>query len=135
MEGKGWLALTLSAHGEEPWALLQEGRGRLTAASPAGTQRPAAALCLLASHPESGIGWLGPRRVSVEPKGTRDSQAVHWPCSTSRPCFGSFGGSCLEAARNWPWLGFSISVNFILLGYFGQMSLQAVVFASIGSFS
>lgn len=36
MEEKGWLALTLPAHGEETWALLPEGRGHLTAASPAG---------------------------------------------------------------------------------------------------
>ena len=94
-EEKGWLALTLSAHAGEPWALLQEGRGHLTAASRRRTQRPVSALCLLTSHPESGTGWLGPRRVSMDPKVTRDSQAIHWPCSTCKPCFGSFGGNCL----------------------------------------
>lgn len=56
MEEKGWLALTLPAHGEETWALLPEGRGHLTAASPAGNT--AAGGCSLPPGltPSQGLG-------------------------------------------------------------------------------
>lgn len=130
-EVKGWLALTLSAHGEEPWALLQEGGGRLTAASPAGNT--AAAVCSLPPHTQSqGLGGWDLGGCLWTPKAQGTHRLFTGPALLLSHVLAHLVAVACEQHR----IGtVACLFHFCWILWPDVTSVQAVTFASIGSFS
>lgn len=116
----GWH--TPSACREGPTALSQECQGHLTTASQVGSM--VAHICtpsLRLTPRVRGLDGWGPGRWSVEPKGTRDSQNSWCPA----PLLNHLGVVACKKHRIGNMDFFHIFMKFILLGSFGQMSLQS----------
>lgn len=86
-----------------------------------GAWSPTSALHLFASPRVRGLGGWGPGRWSAEPKGTRDSQNSWRPA----PLLNHVGVVACKKHRIGNMDFFHIFMKFILLGSFGQMSLQS----------
>lgn len=116
--------LGLVAGGQGPSHHCQPGWERLLSAASPHIQR-------------EGIGWLGPRRASVEPKGTGTHRLFTGP--SSKPLNHALtplvAVACKKHRNGTMDCLFRFCYKFILLESFGQMSLQPKLCDSTGSFS